>query len=135
MRREITKLRAEAASFRPSRKEPKRLPPISVPVPTPKEALKQEPISMELDEYMRIDTELLKELGWTKFVQHLRSRSDFASLDEVHHPARRLLNFYKYRGAPVKLGKVVYGALDVRESACRPQQRSPQVVFRIQGVP
>ena len=34
MRKEITKLRAEAASFRPSRKEPERLPPISVPTHT-----------------------------------------------------------------------------------------------------
>ena len=101
MRKEITKLRAEAASFSPSRKEPERLPPISIP--TPKETLNQEQVPMELGEYMKVDTALLKELGWTKFVQHLRSRSDFASLDEVHHPARRLLNFYKHRGAPVKL--------------------------------
>ena len=54
MRKEITKLRAEAASFSPSRKESERLPPISIP--TPKETSNQEPISMELGEYMKMDT-------------------------------------------------------------------------------
>ena len=103
IRKVTAKLRAEAASFRPSQKpkEPEGLPPVSVP--TPKRAPRQEPTSTELGEYVREDAELLKRVGWPDFVKHLRSRSDFASLDEVHHPARRLLNFYKHRGAPVKL--------------------------------
>eukprot|EP00984_Skeletonema_dohrnii_P037179 scaffold38997_cov283-Skeletonema_dohrnii-CCMP3373.AAC.1 len=42
-------------------------------------------------EYIQADVTLIAKLGWTKFVQHLRSRSDFAILDNLHHPAKRLL--------------------------------------------
>ena len=49
------------------------------------------------------DTALFKKLGWHQFVAQRRSRSDFALLDKVDHPAQRLLKFYKERGAPVKM--------------------------------
>ena len=56
----------------------------------------------ELGKLVQRDVALLKQLGWTKFVQHRRRRGDFASLDDVHHPAKRLLRHYKNHGAPVK---------------------------------
>ena len=49
------------------------------------------------------DTAIIKELVWHQFVAQRRSRSEFASLDKVDHPAQRLLKFYKERGAPVKM--------------------------------
>ena len=49
------------------------------------------------------DTALFKELGCHQFVAQRRSRSNFASLDKVDHPAQRLLKFYKERGAPIKM--------------------------------
>jgi hypothetical protein len=98
-------LRAEGAvPFRPSQQTQARVPALHIPTPKQvKRALPEEPITTELGEYIKADVALLKKLGWSKFVQHLRQRSDFASLDDVHHPAKRLLNFYKHRGAPVKL--------------------------------
>ena len=49
------------------------------------------------------DTQLLKEVGWSKFVRTKRGRDDFNNLDSVPHPARILLRQYKFKGAPVML--------------------------------
>ena len=46
---------------------------------------------------------LLKKLGWKKFVQSRRSRGDLADLSSLPHPAKRLLQHYKSHGAPVKV--------------------------------
>src|SRR5210317_623963 len=121
VRKVVSKLRAEAAWFSPSQKEPESAPPISVP--TPKQAPLME-VSQELGEYIRADVALLKELGWTKFVQRLRTRSDFASLDDVHHPAKRLLKFYKHRGAPVKLATEPWSASRVQAALRRGPHKS-----------
>ena len=56
----------------------------------------------DLGEYIARDVKLLQQLGWNGLVKQRRSTSDFASLNNVHHPAKRLLSFYKHRGAPVK---------------------------------
>ncbi|KAL7523132.1 hypothetical protein ACHAWF_000389, partial [Thalassiosira exigua] len=56
----------------------------------------------ELGEYIVRDVKLLEQLGWRRFIRQRRPVSDFASLDNVQHPARRLLHFYKHRRAPVK---------------------------------
>ena len=99
-----TQLRAEAVSFKPSPWASAKMPEIHIPTPKQvRKAMPEEPLTTELGEYITADVALLKRLGWSKFVQHLRRRSDFASLDDVHHPAQRLLKFYKNRGAPVKL--------------------------------
>ena len=47
------------------------------------------------------DTEKFKRLGWKVFVEQCRANSDFSSLDNVHHPAQRLLEFYEQWGALV----------------------------------
>ena len=64
--------------------------------------LEAQTIPTELGEYIDRDVTLLKRLGWTEFIRQRRGQGDFASLDNVHHPARCLLKLYKYRGAPVK---------------------------------
>ena len=56
-----------------------------------------------LGEYIDRDVKLLQQLGWQGLVAHHRPRCDFSSLDNVLHPARRLLSLYKHRGAPVKV--------------------------------
>eukprot|EP00985_Skeletonema_marinoi_P002332 scaffold977_cov149-Skeletonema_marinoi.AAC.1 len=58
--------------------------------------------SNELGELITRDVELLSRVGWRSFVKHRRGRGDFSSLDNVNHPARRLLMNLKHRGAPVK---------------------------------
>lgn len=59
-------------------------------------------VSKDLGEYIARDVKLLQQLGWHQFVKQRRPHSDFSNLANVHHPARRLLQHYKSRGAPVK---------------------------------
>lgn len=56
----------------------------------------------ELGEYIARDVELLRRGGWKELVASRRGRGDFTSLNNVQHPAQRLLRHYKHRGAPVK---------------------------------
>jgi hypothetical protein len=58
--------------------------------------------SVELGEYIDRDVALLQRLGWKEFIRQRRDGGDLAHLDNVHHPARRLLKLYQRRGAPVK---------------------------------
>jgi hypothetical protein len=44
----------------------------------------------------------LQRLGWCQFVKLRRSRGDFASLDNIDHPAHRILRQLKEKGAPVQ---------------------------------
>jgi hypothetical protein len=45
---------------------------------------------------------LMQSLGWHGLVAHRQPLSNFSKLDHVHHPACRLLRFYKHQGTPVK---------------------------------
>ncbi len=63
-------------------------------------------VSPDLGTYIARDVELLKKLGWKKFVKSRRTRSDFANLSDLPHPAKRLLQHYKSHGAPVKFKPV-----------------------------
>ena len=56
----------------------------------------------DLGEYIARDVKLLQQLGWNGLVKQRRLTSDFTPLNNVHHPVKRLLSFYKHRGAPVK---------------------------------
>ncbi len=56
----------------------------------------------DLGELIACDTALLQRLGWRGLVAHRRPSSNFASLDNLHHPARRLLRLHAHRGALVK---------------------------------
>ena len=59
-------------------------------------------VPTDIGEFIDRDVKLLKQLGWHGLVTHRRPRGDFASLNNVLHPARRLLHLYKHHGAPVK---------------------------------
>jgi hypothetical protein len=56
----------------------------------------------KLGEYIDRDARLLQSLGWHGLVAHCRPLSNFSLLDNVLHPARCLLRYYKHRGVPVK---------------------------------
>jgi hypothetical protein len=56
----------------------------------------------DLGELIACDIALLQRLGWRGLVAHHRPSSNFASLDNLHHPAQRLLRLYAHRGSPVK---------------------------------
>lgn len=94
----------------PSLRSPAPTPPPSLqtlPRPSPPAASSSNPVdgagmSSELGKCVQSDRLLLRKLGWREFIKHKRPRSDFASLDKVDHPARRLLKLLKNRGAPVR---------------------------------
>ena len=56
----------------------------------------------DLGEYIAHDVKLLKQLDWNGLVRQRRLTSDFAFLNNIHHPTKSLLHFYKHRGAPMK---------------------------------
>ena len=57
----------------------------------------------DLGKYIANDVQLLRALGWRKFVDCKRGRGDFGNLDRVRHPAQHLLKYYKKHGDPIKL--------------------------------
>ena len=78
----------------------------------------------ELGEYIVRDVKLLQQLGWRRFIRQRRPVSDFASLDNVQHPAKRLLNFYKHRGAPVKFSTPPWTRRQVKRALARGPHKS-----------
>jgi hypothetical protein len=124
-RKLASKLRAEAEWYTPSQKLAEELPKIKVPTPKAvAEDLSLESVPSELGEYIKADVELLGELGWTRFVQRLRSRSDFTTLENINHPAQRLLKFYRDRGTPVKLSTEPWSQERVRKAMLRGPHKS-----------
>ena len=81
----------------PRSKEPTAKRPTRIPRPT------QAHIPDDIGKYVARDVKEVEQLGWAEFVRRRRGRGDFASLEDVGHPARRLLRQYKHRGAPVVL--------------------------------
>ena len=93
-----------------------RAPPHDKPAPSPPPS--------SLAAHIARDAALLKRLGWRKFVAQRRSSSDFASLDNVDHPAQRLLKSYKARGAPVKMETKAWSRDQVSAALARGAHRS-----------
>ena len=120
--------RAMVGSYVPPVQEmpPRRLPPVTVPNPKVVGTSSKEPDLGELGNFVERDVRLLEKLGWTEFVQQRRQRSDFASLDSVHHPARRLLDFYKKRGAPIKMATTAWSRERIDEALQRGAHKSCQ---------
>ena len=55
-----------------------------------------------LGEHIVNGAEFLEHIDWIEFVHLKWVSSDFASLDNVHHPGKHLLNELKLHGAPVR---------------------------------
>ena len=80
--------------------------------------------NMELGQLIDWDTEKFKRLGWKEFVQQCHINSDFTSLDNVHHPAQRLLEFYKQRGTPVKFSTELWSCNQIISALARGTHKS-----------
>ena len=78
----------------------------------------------ELGEFIDRDAKLLRSLGWRGLVRHRRPTGDFASLTNVHHPARRLLQHYKHHGAPVKFATSPWTRRQVQRALRRGPHKS-----------
>ena len=98
---------------------PPKVPPTATATPPPDPS---EPTS--LAGHVARDAALLKKLGWQKFVEQRRSASDFALLENVDHPAQRLLKFYKERGAPVKMSTKPWSRDQISAALSRGAHRS-----------
>jgi hypothetical protein len=78
----------------------------------------------DLGELIARDTALLQRLGWRGLVAHRRLSSNFAYLDNLHHPARRLLHLYAHRGAPVKFAMPPWNHQHLQRALSRGLHRS-----------
>jgi hypothetical protein len=77
-----------------------------------------------LSELFSRNVELLARVGWQDFVKIRRWKGNFASLDNVTHPARRLLMHYKHRGAPVKFSTAPWTRGSINQAIKRGLYRS-----------
>lgn len=82
------------------------------------------PSNARLHGLIQKDVELLKKVGLQGLVRMKRPRGDFASFDNVHHPARHLLKVLKYRGAPVRFSTEPWSAKKINTSLSRGAHRS-----------
>ena len=71
--------------------------------PTRKSRPQQAKLPEYIGKYVVHDAEEATKFGWMEFMRQQRGRGYFYSLSEVEHLARRLLQQYKHRGAPVVL--------------------------------
>ena len=73
----------------------------------------------ELGKLIERDAKLVKELGWVKFVKGRRGVGDLTEMENLRHPARRLLRHYKFSGVPVTLTDKSWGEDKLREALQR----------------
>ncbi|KAL3823120.1 hypothetical protein ACHAXA_006450 [Cyclostephanos tholiformis] len=83
-------------------------------------------LKVERGELIARDVRLLQRLGWRGLIAHRRPTGDFSALDNVHHPARRLLQHYKLHGAPVKFSTAPWSQTQVMRALARGPHKSCQ---------
>ena len=98
-------------------------PSTSTQPPSKRLCLPPSELPVELGEYILRDASLIKQLGWTKFVQHRRPRSDLSSL-HLQHPARNLLRHYRDNGAPVRFHSAPWSKQQLNKAIHRGPHRS-----------
>ena len=81
-------------------------------------------VPTDIGEFIERDVKLLHQLGWRGLVTHRRPRGDFASLNNVLHPARHLLHLYKHHGAPVKFSTPPWTRRQVQRALRRGPHKS-----------
>ncbi|KAL3823338.1 hypothetical protein ACHAXA_010473, partial [Cyclostephanos tholiformis] len=106
----------------------KRTAPAPSSPPAPKRAALHlaQSVPHEIGELIARDVRLLQRLGWRGLVAHRRPTGDFSALDNVHHPARRLLQHYKLHGAPVKFSTAPWSQTQVMRALARGPHKSCQ---------
>ena len=97
-----------------------------LPAATPKKAAIDltQSVPSDIGEFIDRDVKLLAQLGWRGLVTHRRPTGDFASLNNVLHPARRLLHLYKHHGAPVKFATLPWTRRQVQRALHRGPHKS-----------
>ncbi|KAL3823171.1 hypothetical protein ACHAXA_010055 [Cyclostephanos tholiformis] len=80
----------------------------------------------EIGELIARDVRLLQRLGRRGLIAHCRPTVDFSTLDNVHHPARRLLQHYKHHSAPVKFSTAPWSQKQVMRALVRGPHKSCQ---------
>ena len=60
-------------------------------------------LPQELGELIQHDVAAVRKLGWEEFVRERRKKGDLTDMSAIHHPARRILKHYAFRGVPVRL--------------------------------
>ena len=75
-------------------------------------------MSAELGKYVTRDVKLLQRLGWKRFVQSRRPRSDLSAIS-FQHPAARILKMYKHRGVPVRLRSAPWSSQQISRALVR----------------
>ena len=100
------------------------LPQVALPPAKRASQVVEPPVPVELGELIQRDVELLSQVGWQTFVKQRRSDGDIASLNNINHPARRLLLNYKHRGAPVKFSTAPWTPQRINQAIKRGPHRS-----------
>ena len=112
------------AAVPPLRKRP---PPV-VASPTKKRAtfhVENYGLPEELGECVHRDIELLRRVGWQRFVKARHNGGDLSDLSNVdNHPVRRLLNHYKHRVVPVKISSPKWSRTQLKASLARGAHKS-----------
>ncbi len=80
--------------------------------------------SEELGKLICRDVDLLRRVGWRSFVKLRRGEGDLSSLQNVNHPARRLLMRLKHRGAPVKFTTPPWSSKQIHDAIRRGPHQS-----------
>ena len=78
----------------------------------------------ELGKYIERDVNLLKKLGWKQFVRQRRPTRDLGPMNNIQHPAKRLLQHYRKHGAPVKFTTTPWSRERVHQSIQRGAHKS-----------
>ena len=99
-------------------------PPPPAPSPSKRGAFDKAELPSDLGELIVRDALALKRLGWHGLVSQRRPTSDFSSLDNLPHPARRLLRSYAYKGAPVKFSTPPWTRQQLEQASKRGPHRS-----------
>ena len=71
-------------------------------------------------------THLKSSSCFTSFARSLRPRSEFSTLHNIVHPARRLLSHYSLHGAPVRIHSSPWSPSRIQQAAIRGSHRSCQ---------
>ena len=77
-----------------------------------------------LHEQINKDAALFKKVGWKEIVNIKRSRKDFASLDNVNHPAQSYLKCLKNQGAPVQFSTAPWSREKIDHALTRGAHKS-----------
>ena len=84
----------------------------------------QQKLPKALGECIERDAQLVKRLGWRRFVEQRRGRGDWGKLENLRHPAKGLLNYYKRCGVPIVLHSAPWSKNKLKQTLLRGPHKS-----------